>query len=151
MPRPKKYATAQEAAENNLFSKMGGAKIGFSLKGFIALSTDRCFLCGREPMEVLHVSRSDGTYKLMWNYIVTLRSSEYSTVKLVAMCRSCRMLHRHFDIRALISHCARIMARRMWKVHSKWFSQAQEKPLEKTWSDIQLNGELSDEQLVRIK
>jgi hypothetical protein len=151
MPRPKKYATAKEAAENNLFSKMGGARIGFSLKGFIAISTGRCFLCGREPRERLVVTRSDGTYKLMWNYIVALRSSEFSTVKLVAMCKMCRLLHRHFDIKALISHCARIMARRMWKVHSKWFSQAQEKPSEKTLADIQLNGELSNEQLVRLK
>ena len=101
--------------------------MGFSLKGFIAMSTKKCFLCGREPREKLVVSRKDGTYELRWNYIVTLRSNEYATVKLVPMCKMCRLLHRHFDIKALISHCARIMAKRMWKVHSKWFSQAQEK------------------------
>jgi hypothetical protein len=127
MPRPKKYATAQEAAENNLFSKMGGARMGFSLRGFLATVTKNCFLCGREPQERLVVSRKDGSYELMWNYIVVLRSSEFATVKLVPMCKMCRLLHRHFDIKALISHCARIMARRMWKVHSKWFLQAQDK------------------------
>jgi hypothetical protein len=151
MPRPKKYSTAKEAAENNLFSKMGGAKIGFSLKGFIALSTGRCFLCGREPRERLVVTRSDGTYKLMWNYIVALRSSEFSTVKLVAMCKMCRLLHRHFDIKALISHCARIMARRMWKVHSKWFSQAQEKPLKDTITIERYNDFPHSKDQVRIK
>ena len=127
MPRPPKWATAQEAAENSLYSKMGGTKQGIPLQGFIDLSTQPCFLCGRKPQERLHVSRKDGSYDLYWNYIVTLRSSEYVTVKLVAMCRTCRLLHRHFDIKALISHCARIMARRMWKVHSKWFLQSQDK------------------------
>jgi hypothetical protein len=140
MPRPKKYDTAQEAAENNLFSKMGGAKLGFSLQGFTKLVTQKCFLCGREPHEIMLVSRRDGSYELKWNYIVVLRSSEYSTVKLVPMCRMCRLLHRHFDIRALISHCARIMARRMWKVHSKWFLQAQDKPLVKRLDDNPTTG-----------
>jgi hypothetical protein len=107
---------------------MGGAKLGFSLQGFIELASQGCFLCGRDPQERLVVSRKDGTYELRWNYIVVLRSNEYSTVKLVPMCKTCRLLHRHFDIKALISHCARIMARRMWKVHSKWFIQAQDKP-----------------------
>ena len=102
MPRPKKYDTAKDAAENNLFSKMGGAQVGFSLKGFIDLSTKNCFLCGCTPKEKLVVSRKDGTYELRWNYIVTLRSSEFSTVRLVTMCKMCRLLHRHFDMTACL-------------------------------------------------
>lgn len=128
MPRPQKYVTAKEAAEQNLYSKMGGAKTGIPLREFITLSTERCFLCGCKPKERLYVCRKDGSHELMWNYIVVLRSNEYITVKLATMCKMCRTLYRHFDIMALISHCARIMARRMHRVQSQWFFQAQDLP-----------------------
>ena len=124
MPRPPKYATAEEAARNNLYSKMAGQNLGLSIDEFIHLATGRCEICGLPPQEALIVDRRDGTCKLMWHYVARGEN------KHIALCRMCKTLAQTFKLNEIISHCARIMARRMWKVHSKWTDQlfqAQEK------------------------
>ena len=104
MSRPPKYATAREAAENNLYSKCGGAIRGLSLKEFIYKVTSKCDICGCEPSEHLHVSRKDEAYDLRWNYVV-----KGGTV----VCGTCKKLAMHFSIDYIVPHCARIMAKRM--------------------------------------
>ena len=110
MGRPLKYATAKEANENNLYSKQGGPVTGLTLEEFIDLSTQKCNICGCDPGEKLITSRTDDRHVLMWNFI------EYSSKGpkvWLPLCRMCRLMYRHFDIDALVRHCARIMAKRM--------------------------------------
>jgi hypothetical protein len=125
MPRPLKYATAQEAAHNNLYSKMGGSNMGLPIEQFIYIATGKCELCGLPPQETLIIDRKDGRYHLAWHYVFQTETGY------VPMCKMCKTLAQQFEIKALISHCARIMARRMWQVHTKWlnmFLQGQDKP-----------------------
>jgi hypothetical protein len=114
MPRPPKYATAEQAAHNNLYSKMAGQNLGLSLEQFMHIATSRCFLCGQQPQTLLIVNRKDGKCELAWHYVVRVEEGH------VAMCRMCKTLAQSFKMKDIISHCARIMARRMWKVHTKW-------------------------------
>jgi hypothetical protein len=126
MPRPPKYATAEEAAHNNLYSKMAGQNLGLSLEQFIHIATSQCEICGQAPREALIVNRKDGGHTLMWHYVIR------SETGYIPLCKMCKTLAQQYKLKELISHCARIMARRMWKVHSKWTDgllQAQEKPL----------------------
>jgi hypothetical protein len=126
MPRPLKYATAQEAAHNNLYSKMGGSNMGLPIEQFIHIATGKCELCGQPPLELLVVDRKDGKHELAWHYVFQTETGY------VPMCKMCKTLAQQFEIKALISHCARIMARRMWQVHTKWlagFLQGQDLPL----------------------
>jgi hypothetical protein len=117
MGRPAKYSTALEAAHNNLYSKMAGQASGLPLDQFIHVATGKCALCGRPPQELLIVDRKDGRYELAWHYVVTTEDGHQ------ALCKMCRLLCSQFEISELISHCARIMARRMWQVHTKWTKQ----------------------------
>jgi hypothetical protein len=126
MPRPPKYATALEAAHNNLYSKMGGLSMGLSIEQFMHIATGKCELCGQPPKELLLIDRQHDCYELMWHYVFPTENGH------VPMCKMCKTLAQQFPIKELISHCARIMARRMWQVHSKWldmFLQGQDKPL----------------------
>lgn len=132
MPRPPKYATAMEAAHNNLYSKMAGQNLGLSLEQFMYVATGKCDICGQPPQELLVVDRKDGRYELAWHYVIRTESGY------IPLCKMCKTLAQSFKLEELISHCARIMARRMWKVHTKWTDQLfqdQEKPLMGT-SDI---------------
>jgi hypothetical protein len=127
MSRPPKYATAMEAAHNNLYSKMGGLNTGLPLEQFIHIATGKCEICGQRPQEALIVNRKDGGCTLLWHYVMTTET------KHIALCKMCRMLASQYDMKELISHCARIMARRMWHVHTKWlnaFFQGQDKLLD---------------------
>jgi hypothetical protein len=124
MPRPKKYATAEEAARHNLYSKMAGQNLGLSLEQFMQIATGKCEICGLPPQEVLIVDRKDGRYHLAWHYVLRTEDGY------VPLCRMCKTLAQSFKMKDIISHCARIMARRMWKVHTKWTDmlfQAQDK------------------------
>jgi hypothetical protein len=126
MPRPVKYATASEAARHNLYSRMAGQNLGLSLEEFIHVATSKCELCGLPPQALIIVNRKDGKCELAWHYVVKVEKGH------VAMCRMCKTLAQSFKMKDIISHCARIMARRMWKVHTKWTDQlllAQDKPL----------------------
>ena len=125
MPRPLKYATVEEAAHNNLYSKMAGRGLGLSLEEFMHLATGKWEICGLPPQELLVVNRKDGRHELAWHYIILGEG------KPIALCKMCKSLASQFSMPELISHCARIMARRMWKVHTKWLvplSQAPDKP-----------------------
>ena len=104
--RPPKFATAKEAAENNLYSKWGGAIRGFSLEEFIDKVTAKCEVCGSDPSEHLHVSRKADAYDLRWNYIVR---------DAVVVCGTCKRLALVFDIDYIVGHCAKIMAKRSWE------------------------------------
>ena len=115
MPRPPKYATAAEAARNNLYSKMGGLNMGLPIERFMQLATGKCTLCGQKPRELLVVDRSDGRHELAWHYVVATEDGGH-----MALCRMCKVLCNQFDLKELISHCARLMAKRMWQVHYKW-------------------------------
>jgi len=115
LPRPKKYATAREAAQNNLYSKMAGQNLGLSLEQFIHLAGGKCDICGQPPQEILVVDRSDGKHKLAWHYVMETEDGGH-----MALCKMCKILAQQYKLKDLISHCARIMARRMWKVHSRW-------------------------------
>jgi hypothetical protein len=121
MARPVIYATAQEAAEHNLYSKMGGATLGLTLEEFIKLVSHKCDLCGQGPIEELEIRRRDGKYILKYHFLQYDRHG-----KLQPLCRSCRALLSIHDLKGLLSHCARIMARRKWDVTNKWFFQALE-------------------------
>jgi hypothetical protein len=56
--------------------------------------------------------------------------------KLKPLCRMCRMLLSNYDLKELLSHCARIMARRKWGVTNRWFFHSQEKPqVKRSWID----------------
>lgn len=125
MPRPPKYATAKEAAHNNLYSKLAGHNLGLSLEQFMHHATGKCTICGQMPQEILVVDRKNDTYELAWHYVLRTEDGH------MALCKMCKMLASQFEMKELISHCARIMARRMWQVHSKWldmFLQGSEKP-----------------------
>jgi len=125
MPRPLKYATAKEAAHNNLYSKLAGQNLGLPLEKFIHLATGKCSLCGQQPQELLIVDRKDGRHELAWHYVVQSEDG------FISLCKMCKTLAQSFKMKDIISHCARIMARRMWKVHSKWTDQlflGQDKP-----------------------
>ena len=111
MPRPPKYATAKEAAEHNLYSKMGGASMGLSLFHFILKATSRCEICGCKPSELLTVSRLDDRYELRWNYV---RPTNWITTEgYQVTCGTCKKLALMFDIDYIVKHAARIMAKRM--------------------------------------
>jgi len=116
MSRPPKYATAREAAENNLYSKQRGARECLSLREFIDQVTSRCSICGQHPTESLAVSRKDDTYILWWNYIV----------KGNTVCGTCKKLAIHFDLSLIVKHCARIMAKRMHDKRKKQLFQSQD-------------------------
>jgi hypothetical protein len=125
MSRPLKYATAEQAAHHNLYSKMGGQNLGLSLEQFMHTATGQCEICGLPPQELLIINRKDGRHELAWHYVIIGEG------KPIALCKMCKSLASQFNITELISHCARIMARRMWKVHTKWLeplSQATDKP-----------------------
>lgn len=124
--RPVKYATAEVAAHNNLYSKMAGEKLGLSLDQFMHLATGKCEICGLPPQELLVVNRRDGRHELAWHYIIMGEG------KPIALCKICKSLAQSFKMKDIISHCARIMARRMWKVHTNWLEPlllTPEKPL----------------------
>ena len=124
MGRPSKYATAAEAACHNLYSKMGGANLGLPIEEFISIATGKCTLCGQPPQEALIVDRKDDNHVLLWHYVLRTEKGH------IALCKMCRTLASTFDMKEIISHCARIMARRMWQVHTKWltpFFQGQDK------------------------
>jgi hypothetical protein len=126
MPRPVKYATAEVAARVNLYSKMAGQNLGLSMEQFMHVATGRCEICGLPPQELLIVDRKDGHHELAWHYVMRTQTGH------VALCRMCKTLAQSFKMKAIISHCARIMARRMWKVHTKWTDMLfldQDKPL----------------------
>ena len=114
MPRPPKYATAREAAHNNLYSKMAGQNLDLSLEQFIHIATGKCDICGLPPQEIRVVDRKDGRCELAWHYVMRIGDGY------IPLCRMCKMLAQQFKMKDLISHCARIMARRMWRVHLKW-------------------------------
>lgn len=114
MPRPTKYATAEQAARHNLYSKMAGQNLGLSLDQFMHVATGRCELCGLQPQEILVVDRKDGRHELGWQYVIRTESG------FIPLCKMCKTLCQLFNMKELISHCARIMARRMWHVHLKW-------------------------------
>ena len=114
MPRPLKYATAKVAVENNLYSKMAGQNLGLSLEEFMHVATGKCEICGLPPQELLVVDRKDGRHELAWHYVMRTEDGY------APLCRMCKTLAQSFKMEDIISHCARIMARRMWKVHTKW-------------------------------
>lgn len=121
MPRLIKYATAEQAARHNLYSKMAGQNLGLSLDQFMHVATGRCELCGLQPQEILVVDRKDGRHELAWHYVVRVGRPHLSDESgFVPLCRMCKTLCHSFNMKELISHCARIMARRMWHVHLKW-------------------------------
>jgi hypothetical protein len=126
MPRPLKYATASEAARHNLYSRMAGQNLGLSLEQFMYVAQGKCEICGLPPQELLIVDRKDGRHELAWHYVVRTEDGY------ICLCRMCKTLAQSFKMKDIISHCARIMARRMWKLHTKWTDQlllAQDKPL----------------------
>jgi hypothetical protein len=126
LSRPLKYATASEAARNNLYSRMAGQNLGLSLDEFIHIATSKCELCGLPPQSMIIVNRKDGKCELAWHYVVRSETGH------IPLCRMCKTLAQSFKMKDIISHCARIMARRMWKVHTKWTDllfQAPDKPL----------------------
>lgn len=114
MSRPFKYATAVDAAHNNLYSKLAGQSLGLSLEQFIHIATGRCDICGQSPKELLIVDRRDGRHELAWHYVLRIDDGY------IPLCKMCKTLAQQFKMEDLVSHCARIMARRMWKVHTKW-------------------------------
>jgi hypothetical protein len=129
MPRPLKYATAEIAARNNLYSKLAGQNLGLSLEQFMHVATGKCEICGLPPQELLVVDRKDGRHELAWHYVVRTEDGHRP------LCRMCKTLAQSFKMKDIISHCARIMARRMWKVHTKWTDKlfhGLEKPPEKS-------------------
>jgi hypothetical protein len=101
--RPTKYPTAKEAAEKNLYSKMRGSEMGFSLREFINLSTQPCHVCGVEPHRALFIKRIKDRYVLHWNYIVCGKPT----------CGMCRELAKKYGIPQILRLSARIMAKRM--------------------------------------
>lgn len=103
MGRPPKYATAKEAAENNLYSKLLGSRWGLTLGEFIDLVTAKCHLCGVEPHEALFVKRVQDKYVLHWNYILDGKPT----------CKMCKALAKDYGIPQILRHSARIMAKRM--------------------------------------
>jgi hypothetical protein len=148
MSRPPKYATVIEAAHNNLYSKMAGQNLGLSLEQFIHLATGKCEICGLPPQELLIVDRKDGRHILAWNYVIRTEDGY------ISLCRMCKTLAQSFKMKDIISHCARIMARRMWKVHTKWTDllfQDDDKPTEKPIVIDRLNDIPSTIVPVRIK
>lgn len=115
MARPSKYATAKEAAEHNLYSKVLGSRLGLDLESFIEIATSKCHCCGRAPTEQLSVCRKDDSYVLDWNYIIDGKPT----------CGTCKKLAIHFDMDRIVKHCARIMAKRM---HDKRRAKKQVSP-----------------------
>ena len=106
-----------EAAHNNLYSKMAGQNLGLSLEQFMYVATGKCDICGQPPQELLVVDRRDGRYDLAWHYVIRTEGGY------IPLCKMCKTLAQQFKLKDLISHCARIMARRMWRVHTKWTDQ----------------------------
>jgi hypothetical protein len=109
-----------------LYSRMAGQNLGLELDEFIHIATSKCELCGLPPQALLIVNRKDGKCELAWHYVVRSETGH------IPLCRMCKTLAQSFGIKAIVSHCARIMARRMWKVHTKWLEpllQSQDKPL----------------------
>jgi hypothetical protein len=103
MPRPLKYATAKEAAEASLYSKVGGAHTGLSLEEFVELATSKCTVCGSDPDMELVMVRAKDSHLLKWNHITEGKP----------VCSMCRRLTQEYGIEEILSHCARIMAKRM--------------------------------------
>ena len=146
MPRPLKYATAKEAAHNNLYSKMAGQNMGLSLEQFMHLVTGKCDLCGQPPKEILIVDRKDGRCELAWHYLMIDGED-----KLKPLCRICRMLLTNYDLKELLAHCARIMARRKWGRTDKWFFRSLEKPLVRTSAPSGASGIIKDQSPIIVK
>lgn len=119
MPRPPKYDTAKDAAENNLYSKMRGAQMGLSLEEFIYLATSKCHVCGDIPSIALMVDRKDSKYVLHWNYVVNGEPT----------CSMCKALAKDYGIKVILRHAARIMAKRMHDKKRNMFLRSQDKPL----------------------
>ena len=121
MPRPRKYATAKEAAEHDLYSRKG-KDLDLSLKEFIDLVTGRCSLCGGPPSELLRKARVGDVYDLRYN---KLKDQEHP------VCNTCLLLLDNHDLKEVLTVCARIMARRMHGKINKMFFSGREKPLSK--------------------
>ena len=85
--------------------------MGLPLFYFILKVTSRCEICGCKPSEKLEVTRKDGSYTLMWNYVRpthTITTEGYQVT-----CGTCKKLAVYFDIDHIVKHAARIMAKRM--------------------------------------
>lgn len=113
MPRPVKYATAKEAAENNLYSKMGGPDTGLSLEEFIGIVTSKCEICGCKPDQSLVVKRAQDKYDLHYNYMSGDYESKPGRFRYKTVCKMCRILDKEYGIKIILRHAARIMAKRM--------------------------------------
>ena len=120
MGRPPKFPTPQDAAEHYLHTR-GPTPIGMGVKDFIALITQRCDLCGQLPKDTYTVNRIDGSHTVTYNYLEIDQTGQVRP-----LCKTCRTLLGLHDLKDLLSHCARIMARRKWGVTNRWFSQAQD-------------------------
>jgi hypothetical protein len=120
MPRPFKYETIEEAAQHNLFNKIGGPKLGLPIEEFMDLITQRCDVCGCEPGEIIVYERADGKHVIKYQYGRQIDA----TGTLKPVCRTCLWLLTNFDLKEVLTTCARIMARRMHGKINQWLFRA---------------------------
>lgn len=116
MSRPHKYATAQLAAENYLYSNMRGQLTGLSMEEYIELVSRPCSICHGKPSVELPVTRADGTYVLRYNYLHTGKP----------VCKLCRALVSVASMQEVRSYAARILALRKHELDMKPFIMAQD-------------------------
>jgi hypothetical protein len=127
MGRPPKYATVKEAAQQNLYSKLGGQDgTGLGFGEFALVSHARCYICHMPPSEKLIQKRQGEEFILEWNYVIDKEPT----------CGMCKRLAKDYGIDEIVSHAGKIMAKRMHDKRKKAHAEAAISDALDTWADI---------------
>jgi len=116
MARPPKYETPYAAAVGYVLGRLKLAKESF------VLTQQPCHVCSAKPMELEHVRRADGEYKLWYNRVMNG----------LTICKLCQAMMKIATVEEIRSYAARVLAKRKHELDTKWVSTAQEKPIERT-------------------
>lgn len=114
--KPIEVGSIYEAALKSLWSKYRMKHLPFET--FAGTIQQNCDVCGCTPSMVLEYKRGGKTILVPYNYLQ--RDLEQHHLK--PICKTCRWLLTNFDLKEVLTTCARIMARKKSGAVDNWIA-----------------------------